>query len=322
MSARAGSEIGRATARATGLTAKIMTWGPVRLPDAQVYYVDEAEETYYLTLDLGDLDPGQTRTATFIGQIDVTCDITNNVGWATLDISLYDDSTSLETPLDWVYVDHEVDQSGPLITLQVDPALLAPGVNTLHGLLVDASAVATITLQIEDPWGDTTMVEFHDATPDDGRWEYAWDIGAAEAGDQYAVAVMAEDVYGQAGAWSRWVLLTVDATRPTLTLGNATQAALEDGIIGPAETAFSGSLSDNRLAADVQACQGALCESANTLLDAATVSQTVFTYEDAPAAPLPINAGAACEGGTPIVRTFNVTEDFVVADVAIGLNIL
>ncbi|HNT75040.1 MAG TPA: Ig-like domain-containing protein, partial [Anaerolineae bacterium] len=311
----------RGTARATGLIADIITWGPVRLPDAQEHYVDETEETYYLTLDLGDLDPGQTRTATFTGQIDVTCDITNNVGWATLDISLYDDSTSLEAPLDWVYVDHEVDQSGPLITLQADPALVAPGVNLLHGLMVDASSVATITLQIEDPWGETTMVEFHDATLDDGRWEYAWDIGAAEEGDQYAVAVMAEDIHGQVGAWSRWVLLTVDATRPILTLSSATEAALEDGIIGLAETTFTGGLSDNRLAEDVQACRGTLCDSANTLLDAATVSQTTFAYDDAPAAPLPINAGIACEGGTPIFRTFTVSDAFVVADVAVGLNI-
>jgi hypothetical protein len=118
-----------------------------------------------------------------------------------------------------------VDQSGPLITLQADPALVAPGVNTLHGLMVDESSVATITLEIEDSWGVTSTVGFHDATPDDGRWEYTWDIGDAEEDDWYYVAVMAEDVFGQAGEWSRWYILTVDATAPALTSAARTEAA-------------------------------------------------------------------------------------------------
>jgi subtilisin-like proprotein convertase family protein len=56
-------------------------------------------------------------------------------------------------------------------------------------------------------------------------------------------------------------------------------------------------------------------------VDTRTVPKTTYTYDDAPAAPLPLGAGQTCEEGSELVRRFVVEESFDVAGIQVGLSI-
>jgi uncharacterized repeat protein (TIGR01451 family) len=321
--------INRGTFTSTGLTADIVTWGPVRLLESEgAEYATDPDygEWYSLILPLGNLLPGEVLTATFTGIIDLDFDPDNNFGWATLDVILYDDTGSWdENQLDWFYVDHEVDDEAPSISMHALPGLIGPGMNTLRGTASDQSAVPTVTLALVDPTYTETWQDCEDATPDDGAWTCEWDAGAAAEGDIFYLSARGTDVFDQVGTWAPsgdgWYTFTVDATPPTLTLNLATTEALADGVIGPDETLFGGRLSDNRLVEAVEICEGVDCTTVAVLAGTDAVSSTTYIYEDVPVEPMAINASTACEGGKLLVRPFNVTEDFTVGDVAVGLNL-
>jgi uncharacterized repeat protein (TIGR01451 family) len=321
--------VNRGTFTSTGLTADIITWGPVRLLESEgaEYSTDpDYGEWYSLILPLGDLAPGEVLTATFTGIIDLDFDPDNNFGWATLDVILYDDTGSWdENQLDWFYVDHEVDDEAPSISMHALSGLIGPGMNTLQGTASDQSAVPTITLALVDPTDTEIWQDCVDATPDDGAWTCEWDAGAAVEGDVFYLSARGTDVFDQVGTWAPWddgwYTFTVDATPPTLTLNLATSEALADGVMGPNETLFGGRLRDNRLVEAVEVCTGDDCTTVDALLDTDAVSSTTYVYEDVPVTPVPINAGTACAEGKLIVRSFNVTEDFTVGEVAVGLNL-
>jgi subtilisin-like proprotein convertase family protein len=309
----------RGAGTATGLYADVVTWGPMRLPDGMPLS-DEYGQYDWLLLPLGDLGPGETMTATFRGHTDLSYDPGNRNGWATIDLIVYDDTGSVyDDQLDWLYLDYEYDDQPPVVGITALPALLGPFTNTVNGFAFDQSAVPTVTLAVE---GGQTW-DCQDDTPGDGTWSCAWDVGAANEGAVFHLRARATDEHGQVGVWTNWQAFTVDAIPPTITLGVATEAALYDGLLGPGETTLSGQLFDNRLVGAVEACDaaGESCERTDLLVDATTLPQNTFTYEDVPETPIAIDARTACYGGTEIFRTFTITESFTIADVALALNI-
>lgn len=178
-----------------------------------------------------------------------------------------------------------------------------------------------------------------DDTPADGQWACPWDPRNFDVplteGITFPVQVEVADAFGQ--ITQTGVLLTLDATPPTVTLDSGAQAALADGILGPGEALLTGAATDNHLLAGVEVCgaDGA-CNPASLTLDAGAVPQTTFVYDDAPAAPIPITANSSSAQQTPtginmpevcgagtvgIWRTFNVTDTFTVAEARVGLNI-
>lgn len=116
--------------------------------------------------------------------------------------------------------------------------------------------------------------------------------------------------------------MTVDTQPVTLTVDAATLAALSDGWLSAGETSLSGQVVDNRLPGEVRVCQpgGETCNRAELALDAQSLPQTVFVYNDVPATPIPIGSANACEGGVLIERTFVVSDSFSVASVEVGFN--
>ena len=76
-------------ATAESVQAQVKTWGQVRLNGATTV-AENGNEYDILTLSLGDLAPGETRSIDFTGYIDTAFDTANNENWATLDIVTYD----------------------------------------------------------------------------------------------------------------------------------------------------------------------------------------------------------------------------------------
>lgn len=308
----------------TGLKVDILTYGPIRLEGGTVYS-DSNGEYMQLLVPLGDLAPGAAVDAIITGTIDYTFDAANvPAGFASLDIVVYDDTGNFDrNQIDWAFVDYALDLKAPIaVGMQGEP-VVSPHLNTFHGLLFDASAVPTLTIEVRNPANNVTSFLCPDEDSTDGRWACVWDAANAAEGSVFALRAQATDKYGQQGLWSSWLTYTVDATAPEFALSAEALAALSDGYINPIEVNMSGVISDNRWLDYVEACDPATgaCTKAYTALDVATAPTRTYAYTDRPAAPLPLGAGSTCNSGNEIVRVFNVPAAFAIGEVQVGLNL-
>jgi subtilisin-like proprotein convertase family protein len=283
------------------------------------------------TLNLGDIAPGERKTATFSGTVAFNVGNTAEIsGFVSVDASLsYEHSAYVGEPVRTHSIQHRIDYAPPsYVGISQPRTLIGLGGNQVKGVVHDESAVPTLTLQAQSPAGglssfDCPGASSADGAPSDGAWSCAWDVGTGAVNDDvFALRVRATDRLGQVSLWSRWLTLTLDTQPVTLSLDSATESALGDGWLAAGETSLSGQALDNRLASQVMACQagGQACRRAEFGLDTQTLSQTVYVYDDAPAAPISIGAANACQGGELIVRSFVVSDSFNVASVKLGLN--
>ena len=309
----------RGSGPASGLMADIVTWGPMRLPDGTA--LSDSQGDYdWLLLPLGDLAAGEEKTISFRGRADLSYDPGNRNGWATIDVVIYDSTGSVyNNQLDWLYMDFQYDDKPPAVGVSTLPALLGPGANTVGGFAFDDSGVPSIDLNTGDQsWN------CHDDSPENGTWDCTWNVSGAGEGDTFNLQARGTDQHGQVGPWTNWQVFTVDATPPIIGLDAVTEAALSDGLLGAGETSLSGQISDNRLVDRVEALDdhgSPDAVAADLLVDASTLPQNVYTYEDVPETPIPLGARTACFGGTEIYRSFTVPDSFIVADVDLDLNV-
>jgi subtilisin-like proprotein convertase family protein len=317
------SYVNRSDVTAHDLVIDVATWGPIRLPDGETYQ-DSFGEFDTLEILVGDLAPGESGSYHFEGQVDTKFDEQNNEGWATLDVIVYDASGSLdENQIDWLFLDHEVDQIPPdYIEIQEPVSVIGAGKTTVQGFVFDYSAVPNIVLEVTRPDGTKDLTDCLDDTPLDYYWACEVNIGAAKDGDTIVLRARAMDIHGNAGEWGESHTLVVDTTPPTLTLSAATQANLADGILGPSETTLRGNASDNRLIGSVEVCQEVaeneeVCETTSLTLDPTTVPSTTLTLDDTPTTPQAIGT---CGSGE-LVRTFTVEPDLTISDLDVGLRI-
>ncbi len=284
-------------------------------------------------LNLGNIAPGAGGSVTFSGS--VSKDPMQSFGLAELVVKSVDyESSAYVGEPSTLHILHLIDEAPPRHVEIIEPrTTIRPGLNTVQGAVFDwdSRSVPTITLEVQAASGLTTTQTCVDATPDDGRWACNWDpsagsgqvVGANVANDtQFKLRARATDRVGHVSDWTHWLTLTVDARPPTLTLDSAVAAALSDGLLSAADAALSGQLFDNRLVSAVEVCQadGQACQRGEVVLEPGTVPQTTFVYDDVPSAPVPIGGANSCFDGTPIVRTFVVSDSFSVADVNFGFN--
>ncbi len=273
--------------------------------------------------ELGDLAPGQGGTITFGGTVAMR---PFTFGLVDVVVSSVDyESAAYVGEPSTLHIEHQMDLNSPRHVEILEPrTTIYPGLNTIQGAVfdLDSSLVPTITLQVQNPSGSTTTITCRDATPDDGRWACDWDVGLAVPNDsQFHLRARASDRVGHVSGWTDWLTLTVDTKPPSVSLDAATENALGDGFLSANEAILSGRLADNRLISGVEVCQdGQGCERGEVFLDPGTVLQTTFIYEDVPGAPIPLGSANGCQDGTPIQRTFVVSDSFIVSDVNFGFN--
>jgi subtilisin-like proprotein convertase family protein len=310
------------TVTATGVLGNISAFHALRLPSGNQQVVN-----------LGDIGPGAQATQTFTGRLDR---LTAQQGYANctagrpdyacadylqqaaLEVRLYDDAHTASAPsLDRLWSRHLADMQPPeFVGVQQPEYVIAARNNVLLGYAYDASAVPTITLNISGRSGPPAQRVCLDATPTDGQWTCAWNTSGAQDGDTYAVSVQATDRFGQVGASSEPRAFIVDTRLPTVTLDLAASHLDVSNIIGSSNYPLYGQIADNRGLGSLDVCVDGRCKPAQLWLTSGDRAQL---YDDEPAGPVAINSSTACS--SPIVRTFVVTDSFILGDVSVGLGI-
>ncbi len=288
----------------------------LRLPGGQIIVTPDNHTIYAQTVPLGTMAPGETRTVTVTGIVDTSFNPSTD-SWIHLRAVVLDETGGMASASEDIHLDHELDVSAPSYLELLRPLpLTGQGVQTFEGVVVDQSAVPTI--QIEVAGQPTTCT---DATPEDGRWSCAVDLGSRSDGATLPVRLRALDRFGHDTGWLPGPTLVVDTAAPSLALDAATADHLADSITDSGEQLLSGIVSDNHVVDRVEVCDAdaANCARANLALSAAP---TQYSYEDVPASPLPLGSANACDpAGSALVRTFTISDSFTLADVDVELEI-
>jgi hypothetical protein len=92
-----------------------------------------------------------------------------------------------------------------------------------------------------------------------------WNVGDVDNGDEFTLRARATDRFGNTGPWTDPVTLIVDAFPPTITLYPASEAALLETVLGPADTLnLTGEVQDDLQATGAEICfqeaYGGYCE--------------------------------------------------------------
>ncbi len=306
------------------IAIKIITRGPLRLVGGDTVVTGEGESDQ-LIIELGNLAAGEHKEITFEGRTDFGFDSLNNNGWASLEAIIYTEGdSSIEGTFEWLYVHHEIDQTGPEVGISANPPLLRAGLNTIHGFVFDQSEVPVIKLQVRTIEDVLDFYECDNESSIDGTWSCEINMDQVSDGDIFQIRAMGTDVFGREGVWTDWISFTVDTTPPSLALSDITQRALADGLITPDEIVMSGQITDNRVVDEIEFCNldedEENCQRVPVQIDSQTLHQQTFVYEDLPGSPISFG-NSACTVGSGLIRSFNVTEDFKIADLKVGLNI-
>lgn len=200
------------------------------------------------TLALGDLAPGATGVAT----------VTVNVGGGAYGELLATVGDGTHGVYDFWRFHHPTDSAAPSAIEIAEPTgYIRPGTLLIAGTVDDKSAVSTIEVEVKTVPGGTTTLTCTDNTPEDGFWSCPWATGSLTGVDSVELRARATDRFGNVSAFSPTVILQVDLVAPTVTLALSTTNALADGYINATETAFTGQVSDNRVAASIVLCDPA-----------------------------------------------------------------
>ncbi len=259
---------------------------------------------------LGDIGPGVSGTITFAGMVDTSLD---EAAWAGIKVEIYDHMhPDSGQPLEWMWVYHQVDRTPPeFFGIQKPGYLLKAGANTLQGYAYDESGVASVALNIDGPGGVSSVTCPLDPSQN-GSWNCNLDV-VGEDGDFVTIYMQATDRFGQSAAWDAPLEFLVDAAPPTLTLDLESTQTFTDGVVTDNALNLFGDAVDQAGIARVDVCIDGVCAPASLQQGQGQLAQV---YEDIPAEPLAIDSSTICSN--PILRVFNVAEDFAVKDVSLG----
>ncbi|MBN1873374.1 MAG: Ig-like domain-containing protein [Anaerolineae bacterium] len=206
-----------------------------------------------LTLTLETIPPGVSETLEFTGLVFVAT--------YTTSVEIQAVATDpVHGEFDWFWVQHNVDNTAPeSVDIVAPTTYLKPYTNTVRGTVNDESGASYLILEARTIPTDTlSTYPFNDATPKDGQWAYAWNIGAADNGNQFRIRPQATDRFGNGPTVGDWVTLTVDSRPPTITLDAASDMALQ-GVVFNQDTQalLTGKVEDDQQASGMEICFGA-----------------------------------------------------------------
>ncbi len=290
------------TDTATGVWVDVSAYYALHLPDGG------PPDYNHQVVTLGNVAPGAEGTATFRGVVDLP----PGEDWAAVEALVYDAAHDPSgPPLDWIWIDHQVDRSGPeFFGIQQPTYLLRAGTNRLRGYAYDDSGVPLITLEIAPLGLGASVLPCPDATPDDGTWSCAWDATGSNDGDQFKVQLQATDGFSQTSELRKAQTFVVDAALPTVTLDVTATKVFSGSLVRGNAFTLIGDVFDDGGVAQVDVCVDGDCGQANLQLAAGA---TTVIYDDVPESPIVIDGGG-------IVRNFEVAENFAIGQVSLGFT--
>ena len=294
---------------ASNVTAFVSAKGALRLPEGTP---NQNGDTYVVEIE--NLAAGQKETITFRGIVDTDFDERKR---AKVTIFIFDETGNRHHPSEQLGLEHLIDKRSPdYVELQSPSMVVAPGEQAFTGFVNDESTVPTITLEINNQ-----PINCPGSTPDHAQWSCPVTIDSVADGDLLRTRVKAQDEHGFESRWFRGPSLVVDSTPPTLTLSTESTTTFSGTLVGPDQSLLTGEISDNRLVERVEVCEGEQCQAASVTLAQETLPQTNYTYSDIPETAIPLGNNNHCTDGSPLVRTFNVTDTFTIADLDVGLTL-
>lgn len=318
---------------AEGVTIILSTRGRITLPDGEIMNSgppgpEPSPESYTQLINVGTIPAGGERKITVNAVTDFDFDPVHDPKWAKILGVAYDDrGNEMKNQIELFYMDYELDPEGPRrLRIQSPVAIVAPGINTITGIVNDRSPVPTIILEVGLPDGSTSQTTCTDSQPANPIWTCDVDLGAVVEGETITIRAKGIDEHGNESEWLDEQSFRVDGEAPTITLSDESTNALNTGLIGPAYSVLTGVLTDNRLVSDVEVCRAtekgtSICTLANVELNQESLPETLYLYDDRPSGGVAIDGTKACLDNNPLVRTFTVTDTFSVANVELGLNI-
>ncbi len=324
------------TETATNVWVDVSAWYALRLPNGE--HLPDEERDHQVVV-IGDILPGETGIATFRGVVnlaqaraeyyepcvnewpDLPALCSPYLEWATVDAFVYDDAhPESGPPLDWQWVDHQVDSAAPVFFDITQPDyLIGPSDNTFTGYGYDASGEVNLTLALTTPTGNDSTLTCPGADAA-GQWQCTWNATQAnegtppDDGDTFTARVQATDAFAQGSGRSAPHAFVVDAVPPTLTLALPETPPLVSG----STYRLTGDLADNRGLGAVEVCwaDNSDCGAATLALDGGLPA---LTLSDTPTTPLPIDGTTLCDSSA-LTRTFEVTESFTVGSVQLAFQ--
>lgn len=281
------------------------------------------------SIPIGTVNPGQTGTVVVTGTVAfnaATAPPVSVYGLGVLtdvtrfEASLsYDKSAYANRPVASEAIFQRIDFSPPdFVSIDSPRGAIGTGILTIEGTAHDASAVATVTLEIQTSSGTTTQTCVN-PTPLGHHWSCDWTPPGGLGNDaSVTLRARAVDRFGNTSGFSKPVILTNDTTAPAIELDAVTIAAIQLPL-DPSSTIFSGVAKDNHEVSSVLFCQSRGTCRTLTPIPMTEILTTTFDYADTPASPVALTASMVC-GGAPLVRTITVSDSFNVSRVRLGLT--
>ncbi len=293
----------RGTVTATGVIAELTARYALRLPGGT-------------TIALGDVAPGERRTAIVQGLVDTTV---SPEPWAALEARLYDDDhLATGAPLEWLWAHHAVDRAVPTFYgLNAPQRYIGARETQLQGYAFDEAGIADVKVGVESSAGGSTSLVCDEGAPWQGAWDCAWDVVASNGGappahgDLFSLYLQATDLFDQVGTWSAPYTFIVDNLPPTLTLSSD----MQDGdLLAESGFTLNGRVTDEAGVESTELCVDGLCERLALQPEDAPVT---LRHDDVPDTPLALGATTSC-GGVGLARTFTVDDEIILGAVRLG----
>ena len=218
------------------------------------------------------------------GASDIDRILANNI--AKIEVRLTDEPVTTNAiparTVEWLNAAVRVDTNAPTNIVPDGQLIVGVGTVTLNGNVSDESTVASLNMEYRFNQSQTTQQKTCALTAT--RWGCT--VVVPTTADTLSYRLRASDTYGQMSSWTTWYQVTIDKTKPSIALSDATLSAMSADSIGGSNITVSGIVSDSNNTASVVICDEQI--GGCTTAQQATLPKVTNIYSTTTTATMPI----------------------------------
>ncbi len=176
--------------------------------------------------------------------------------------------------LEWLNAANTIDNEAPSQVLADNQAFLKPGVTSITGKVVDASAVTEVLLEYNTNLSNIPKL-INCGAAINSRWQCPITITSTINSVNYRVR--ASDAFNQQSKWSAWYSSEIDRTTPTFEFNTLSTAILNAPYVSGNTISLSGVVTDSNNQVDVSICDEQIDSCNLGTVTNPTVIQNTFT---------------------------------------------